>query len=846
MGRHRKRGEPIAMGAFLALAALTAGAPPVQGQARTLYVNATDPTCGGAAPCHATIQAAVDAALPGERVVVQAGRYVEQVVVQGKNAGAGASEGDRIVVEADAAAAPGSVVVEGPGGKCDAGVAVRVRQSRFVTLRGMTVTGGGIVLMGGAAQNEHVHLERLRVVGVSGACDAAVAIGRGNAGTVVANSLVHANARNGVALEDTAGGPHLVVGNTIHGNGWNGVSVTRGHELFLVNNAITGNGTAAGSGGGRAGVRREPGGPAQPALVHLLHNLLCANRAAQIDGPLLDATDAGNLTPTGTEGAGVLPSPTCGSMAAVYAAPPGPDGAPGTADDDFTPAPGSPLLDAGLDPRTLALGLEAVLEADFHGADARPRSATGATPARFDIGALEAAAPNQPPIASAGADRTVVELTDFTLDGTGSHDPDGDVLAFAWTQIAGPPAAMTGEATATPGVTAPAVTTATALVFELRVSDGRETAADGVTVTVVPANRAPVLDPVGPLTIWVGGVLAFTLTGSDPDGDALTYSAAPLPAGSTLDPATGAFAFTPDAAQIGSLSVTFTVADGRGGTASETVTIRVVPGLQITITSPLDGAALVAGPVLVRGVADAAATAVAVEGVIAALDGGVFAAQVHVSEGATTLTAVATGPESAMGAHTIAIAAGSGPAAALVATPTSGIAPVTIRFTLEGLAPTSVTLDLDGDGTADFTGPTLEGHEFLYTAPGVYFPTATVDDGQGAPRTLTTVLLVESPAAVTARFQGLWDGFKGRLVAGDVAAALMYLSPAIEAQFAAIFAQLGAALPGIAASLESLVVVDQVEDLAETAVLRQEGEEWFIYFVYFRRDALGRWRIEEM
>ena len=33
----------------------------------TRYVNRTDPTCQGRGPCYATIQAAIDAVLPGAR-----------------------------------------------------------------------------------------------------------------------------------------------------------------------------------------------------------------------------------------------------------------------------------------------------------------------------------------------------------------------------------------------------------------------------------------------------------------------------------------------------------------------------------------------------------------------------------------------------------------------------------------------------------------------------------------------------------------------------------------------------------------------------------------------------------
>ena len=41
---------------------------------------------------------------------------------------------------------------------------------------------------------------------------------------------------------------------------------------------------------------------------------------------------------------------------------------------------------------------------------------------------------NQPPTAHAGADQSVMEGTAVTLDGSGSSDPDGAIVAYAWTE----------------------------------------------------------------------------------------------------------------------------------------------------------------------------------------------------------------------------------------------------------------------------------------------------------------------------------------------------------------------------------------------------------------------------
>src|SRR6478672_9909992 len=81
------------------------------------HVDRSDSTCGGRAPCYGSVQAAVNAAQPGDTVQVRAGTYVERVSIIGKNAGA-RSEASRIVVQADPAVPAGSVVLHGAVAQC--------------------------------------------------------------------------------------------------------------------------------------------------------------------------------------------------------------------------------------------------------------------------------------------------------------------------------------------------------------------------------------------------------------------------------------------------------------------------------------------------------------------------------------------------------------------------------------------------------------------------------------------------------------------------------------------------------------------------------------------------------
>ncbi len=599
----------------------------------------------------------MNAAQPGDTVQVRAGSYVEQVNITGKNASA-RSEASRIVIQADPTVPAGSVVLHGAVAQCAQGHAIRLQQSRFVTIRGLTITGAGgagIALLGGSSSNVAIRIERNRIVG-NGAtgCDggSGVSIAGGNAGTLVLNNVIVANGRNGIATTDPDGGPHTIVQNTIHGNGWNGLSATRAHVLLLANNAITGNGTQTGSTGGRVGVRRETGSALPAATIVLRNNLVCGNRLGEMAGPVLDAIDGGNLTPTGAEGPGVAASPGCELPATVYRNLAGADHAPGSLDDDPTPAAGSPLIDRGLDPRTLLTpDLNARFEADYFDEGVRPVAGAVGSPSRFDIGAVEARRDAEPPAVVFLTPPANAHLRGVVSVRAQASDASGKVSSL--TLRAGSQALA---ATLEPAAPAPAIT-ATASWSTSSGPDGVQTliaAATDQGQNAVSVARTVIVDNTPPDTVITGGPdgpvtgssAGFSFTGTDN----LTPAASLAFAWRVDGGAFGPFAATGSASVTGLTpgAHTFEVkARDLAGNEDPTPARRAftvqTAAPTIAITEPAAGATVPSGLVLVRGtVAGGGEVGVAVNGVTAAVQGSVFAAMVPASAPSLALTAVAT------------------------------------------------------------------------------------------------------------------------------------------------------------------------------------------------------------
>lgn len=91
----------------------------------------------------------------------------------------------------------------------------------------------------------------------------------------------------------------------------------------------------------------------------------------------------------------------------------------------------------------------------------------------------------------------------------------------------------------------------------------------------ITINSPPVLATIGNKTVNIGKTLRFTISATDANGDALTYSASNLPPGATFDRSTRTFSWKPGTNQIGTYpNVRFEVSDG-SSIDFEDITINV-------------------------------------------------------------------------------------------------------------------------------------------------------------------------------------------------------------------------------------------------------------------------------
>lgn len=134
-----------------------------------------------------------------------------------------------------------------------------------------------------------------------------------------------------------------------------------------------------------------------------------------------------------------------------------------------------------------------------------------------------------PPVTHAGPDQRIPSGTQVQLDGSASYDPDGSVVAWLWTQTAGPAVTLDDPTSPTPTFLSPTVGAATALRFSLWASDGQIGTLDDVEVTVTPPlagqNLPPAAVATAPSDVLENRIVLLDASASiDPESQPLTFN----------------------------------------------------------------------------------------------------------------------------------------------------------------------------------------------------------------------------------------------------------------------------------------------------------------------------------
>ena len=180
--------------------------------------------------------------------------------------------------------------------------------------------------------------------------------------------------------------------------------------------------------------------------------------------------------------------------------------------------------------------------------------------------------PNQPPVANGQA----VEVDEdgsvaITLSGT---DPEGQVLSYSVVTNPGH-GTLTGSGAMLSYTPAPDYHGTDS--FSFKVNDGvHDSAPAVVAITVNPVNDAPTAHDQNLSTV-VDTELSITLSGSDLDGDALTYEIVSQPSFGTIAGVSPVFTYIPNAGFIGSDSFYFSAFDGQAHSNPAAIAITVRP-----------------------------------------------------------------------------------------------------------------------------------------------------------------------------------------------------------------------------------------------------------------------------
>jgi outer membrane lipoprotein-sorting protein len=325
-------------------------------------------------------------------------------------------------------------------------------------------------------------------------------------------------------------------------------------------------------------------------------------------------------------------------------------------------------------------------------------------------------------------------------------DADGDALVASGLAISAGGGALVDNGNGTWTYT-PAANDSSSVSFSYTIGDGNGgSVAGSATLDLTPVNDAPTTAPVtlasiaedsGPRLITQAELL---VNAADPEGDTLAASSLAISAGggTLVDNGNGTWTYTPAANDSSSVSFSYTINDGNGGSVGGTASLDVTPVNDAPTTTPVTLAPIVedSGPRLITQ-AELLANASDIEGDLLTAGGLAIASGggtlVDNGDGTWTYTPAANDSSSVDFSYTISDGNGGSVAgsASLDITPASNNPPTTAPITLAPIAedsgPRLITQAELLANAADADGDALVATGLAISAGGG----ALVDNGDG-------------------------------------------------------------------------------------------------------------------
>ncbi len=355
------------------------------------------------------------------------------------------------------------------------------------------------------------------------------------------------------------------------------------------------------------------------------------------------------------------------------------------------------------------------------------------------------AAPNQAPVANAGADTTVQVNSPATLTGSGT-DTDGTIASYSWSEN-GTVLASTASFSYTP-------TTVGDHTLTLTVTDNDGASATDtvvVTATAIP-NVAPTANAGADTSVQVNSPVTLTGSGTDTDGTIVSYSWSEN--GSVLA-TTASFSYTPSTEGTHTLTLTVTDNDGASATDTVVVTATAIPNVAPTANAGADTSVQVNSPVTLTG------SGTDTDGTIASYrwteNGSVLATTASFSytpstEGTHTLTLTVTDNDGASATDDVVVTATLPAAYKIVFVSNSTVVPRNLDANLftQGLLALASVVDGNGNTVTDAV-PSFDISGIDLNAPGTYALDFSFTDpfGRLVTNTLSVVVKNFAPLATS-------------------------------------------------------------------------------------------------